>query len=248
MPTEVDTGEEQSKDVVNGMTVLQQNRSWGLEDTDGFDYSMPSAEEADTSVKEEVKVPDGVALSTRAQREERRRKSPWERRWKRPFKGKLAPFGSKAVFLNDGTSKAMGKLMKYEPSGRAGLLIGYGPIGSFLVLDYRPYAERTRIVLKLTRDRRLYPDEFPLAAAQPITATHLNVVGTMERDYKGEEKVDSEQPTVVHAGLRFGAKVGAKSRTCDKRIVAPGMIPRCGKGINPGSKVKRQYGVRCKIG
>lgn len=266
VPKEDDSDSSTVKDVAMEIVTLQQDNSYELEDTDEFNYELtytidefvrmaqdeanclPTViEEAAPTVTEESKGSHAMAPSTRAQREDSRKRSPWHRRWKRPFKRNLAPFGSKVIFLNDGTFQALGKPLKYEPRGRVGVLVGYGPMGSFLVLDHRMYCEKNRIILKPTRDCRLYFEEFPLAAIQSITAQHLGVVDVMEKEFKGDTATD-DNDFIIQGGLRFNGKLGEKCKTCDKWIMAPETKPRCGRCLNPNSKVKHQYGDRCKIG
>lgn len=247
-------------DVAMSMVAKYNETVWELEDEDRFDYSqvwgiedverMAQSEMRFTlpSIREETVLNPGVALSTRKQREARRVRSPWERRWKKKYAGKLAPFGSRVVFLNDGTSQALGKPLKYEPRGRVGILVGYGPIGSFLILDYRMYTEKNRIILKLTRDCRLFPNEYPLAAIQSITTAHLESIDEMEKDQECGSNNKDDDPGIIQGGLRFNSEVGTKCKTCDKWIVAPGTKVKCGRCNNPSSKVKHQYGIRCKVG
>ena len=106
----------------------------------------------------------GQALSTRKGREASRRRSPWQRRSKRPYRGaKLVPFGSRCVFLNDGTSRILGKPLKYEPRGRVGLVLGYGPLRSYLVMDLRHFIDtHGEVKLVTTRDYRVVHGEYPL--------------------------------------------------------------------------------------
>lgn len=126
--------------------------------------------------------------------------------------------------------------------------MGYGLIGSFLTLGYRMYAEKSRTTLKLTRDRRLFPDEFPLATVQSVTAVRLHAVDTMERNNKTGEKDGNDGDYTVQDGLRFNGKLGEKCKTCDKWIVASNTNPRCGRCVSPNSKAKHQYGDRCRTG
>ena len=84
--------------------------------------------------------------------------SPFERRFDRVYDvSRRQPFGSACFFLEE-TS-----LQKFEPRGRLGVVLGYGRLESYVVLDYEHYVQskgEARIVK--TRDVRFMPDlRFP---------------------------------------------------------------------------------------
>lgn len=92
-----------AKDVAMSMPVMAQESIWDLEDDDQGNYDMTytaekfqelAQREANLTlpiIVEECAGTTGMVLFTRAQWEARRKKSPWERRWKRPYKGKTHP-------------------------------------------------------------------------------------------------------------------------------------------------------------
>ena len=88
-------------------------------------------------------------------------RTPWEQWCNRPYNGsKLVPFGRKCTWLNDGGDTRFPH-EEFQQRGRAGVIVGYGQLSSYLVLDLLEYEENHSIVLRLTRDLRVHTNEFP---------------------------------------------------------------------------------------
>ena len=239
---------------------------WEEDFEDGDYLGSISVEEAiqqvvDGITAEELASPGGVtqpkcsslgsALSTRKSREARRLPSPWTRRYKSVYRGaKLVPFGSKCIYLNDGSSRALGRPAKYEPRGRVGLVLGYGPLKSYLVLDERLYTLKGQVVLRITRDLHLYASEFPLHRISSMSTPeeHLQVLDRLTPDEEddglgggGDEK---EKPP----RRRFQAGPDGKCRICKKVVVPEGTKVTCSACRNPSSTSNHTYGKRCRLG
>ena len=89
--------------------------------------------------------------------------SPFELRFGRPYNVEsLHPFGSACYFLEEQ------QLDKFEPRGRLGVVLGYGRLHSYVVLDFEHYTHsKGEVRIINTRDVRFLPEpRFPFHELQ----------------------------------------------------------------------------------
>ena len=172
-------------------------------------------------------------------------KNPWELRMQEeyPHTQKLTGWGEGCVYLNDDTDPDMIRA-KFEPRGREGVILGYGPVGSYKVLDLKLFLEDRKIKIMTTRDVTVRRGHYPLAD------------GTAQSTLSGElQRGDVLLDRLFNTGEREALPMGelddgkGKCRVCKRWLASPDAPFTCSKCTHPEStRSKHSYDARCKRG
>ena len=95
--------------------------------------------------------------------------SPYERKKKKAPTKNLVPFACKVVF-HENPDKQGGvlRLEKFEPRGRLGFVLGYGPLGSYIIGDFEHWrATHGTLKVVTTRSVKVHPGVFPFKELEP---------------------------------------------------------------------------------
>lgn len=109
-------------------------------------------------------------------------KTPRSRKTGRDHTETIVPFGCRAVYYDEKSSK-------FAPKGIEGCVLGYGASGGYVIMDMREYEfSKGGLTLRTTRDCKLFPREFPFRKLAEQYAHHeawtFAVTGYENIDYR----------------------------------------------------------------
>ena len=87
-----------------------------------------------------------------------KQKTPFEALWQQPYKGVLAPFGCKVLYLTLPEHRD-----KFDTRARVGIYLGHRQ-GGIEVMDAEAFEKEGAVNITISRDFTLHRDEFPFEA------------------------------------------------------------------------------------